>query len=99
MAASPRPPRMPSRAVGTRSRRLLRRAALAWGGTWAMVATLVLAPALPAAATGPPVTGAGSTWAQVALDQWRADYARLGYQIEYSGVGSSAGRNFYIINE
>ena len=60
---------------------------------------LVLTPALPASATGPSVSGAGSTWVQVALDQWRADYARLGYQIDYSGVGSSAGRNFYIINQ
>jgi phosphate transport system substrate-binding protein len=53
----------------------------------------------PALAIGPTVTGAGSTWVQIALDQWRADIARQGYQINYQGVGSSAGRQFYIINQ
>jgi phosphate transport system substrate-binding protein len=50
-------------------------------------------------ASGPTVTGAGSTWVQIALDQWRADIARQGYAINYQGVGSSAGRQFYIINQ
>ena len=31
---------------------------------------------MPAAATGPTVTGAGSTWVAIALDQWRADIAQ-----------------------
>lgn len=50
-------------------------------------------------AIGPTVTGAGSTWVQIALDQWRADIARQGYSINYQGVGSSAGRSLYIINQ
>ncbi|HEX4578483.1 MAG TPA: substrate-binding domain-containing protein [Candidatus Dormibacteraeota bacterium] len=50
-------------------------------------------------ASGPTVTGAGSTWVQIALDQWRADIAHQGYSINYQGVGSSAGREFYIINQ
>lgn len=50
-------------------------------------------------AIGPTVTGAGSTWVQIALDQWRADIARQGYSINYQGVGSSAGRQLYIINQ
>jgi phosphate transport system substrate-binding protein len=50
-------------------------------------------------ATGPTVNGAGSTWVQIALDQWRADIARQGYSINFQGVGSSAGREFYIINQ
>jgi phosphate transport system substrate-binding protein len=53
----------------------------------------------PAHGSGPTVTGAGSTWVQIALDQWRADIARQGYSINYQGVGSSAGRNFYLINQ
>jgi phosphate ABC transporter phosphate-binding protein len=50
-------------------------------------------------ASGPTITGAGSTWVQIALDQWRADIAHQGYSINYQGVGSSAGREFYIINQ
>jgi phosphate transport system substrate-binding protein len=47
-------------------------------------------------ASGPTVTGAGSTWVQIALDQWRADIAHAGYSINYQGVGSSAGRSFFM---
>ena len=36
---------------------------------------------------------------QIALDQWRADAARQGLSINYQGVGSTAGRQFYIINQ
>lgn len=74
--------------------------------TLAVAAALTAAGAvslLPAttaqAGTGVTVTGAGSTWSQIALDQWRADVAHYGLNINYSGVGSSAGRNFYIINQ
>jgi phosphate transport system substrate-binding protein len=52
-----------------------------------------------AEASGPTITGAGSTWVQIALDQWRADIAHQGYSVNYQGVGSSAGREFYIINQ
>jgi phosphate transport system substrate-binding protein len=41
------------------------------------------------------VDGAGSTWSQIAVDQWRADVARQGVTINYQGVGSSAGRVAY----
>ncbi|MBV9526139.1 MAG: substrate-binding domain-containing protein [Candidatus Dormibacteraeota bacterium] len=61
-----------------------------------MVATL---PVTHAAANGPTVTGAGSTWVQIALDQWRADIAQQGYSINYQGVGSSAGRSFFSIGQ
>lgn len=50
-------------------------------------------------ANGPTITGAGSTWVQIALDQWRADIAQQGYSINFQGVGSSAGREFYILNQ
>lgn len=55
--------------------------------------------ATPVAAGGPPVSGAGSTWVEIALDQWRADIAREGYTINYSGGGSSTGRQLYIENK
>ena len=41
------------------------------------------------------IDGAGSTWSQIALDQWRADVARQGIAVNYQGVGSTSGRVFY----
>jgi phosphate transport system substrate-binding protein len=64
-------------------------AALALVGVWAKAAR----------ADSPIVSGAGSTWSQVAIDQWRADVSRFGLRINYQGVGSSAGRSFYISNQ
>ena len=63
----------------------------------AVVAALVLpATATPASAeTLPAVTGAGSTWSQNALDQWRADVTRLGLRVNYQGVGSTSGRTLF----
>jgi len=68
----------------------------------ALASALVLpfAWAGPAHADGPTVTGAGSTWSQIAVDQWRADVAtQQGLKINFSGVGSSAGRQFYLISQ
>jgi phosphate transport system substrate-binding protein len=70
--------------------------------TWFVVGAAALGVASSpgaAQATSPHVDGAGSTWVQIALDQWRADYARQGFTINYQGLGSSAGRSFYIIGE
>lgn len=41
------------------------------------------------------ISGAGSTWSQIAIDQWRADVARQGLTVNYQGVGSTSGRVFY----
>jgi phosphate transport system substrate-binding protein len=65
----------------------------------ATAVVLVMLPAAAAKASGPTVTGAGSTWVQIALDQWRADAARQGLNINYQGVGSTAGRQFYVIGQ
>lgn len=44
-----------------------------------------------------PITGTGSTWSQNALDQWRKNVAaNYGMTVNYSGVGSSAGRRDFI---
>lgn len=53
-----------------------------------------VATVLPAqAASYDPITGTGSTWSQNALDQWRKNVAsNYGMTVNYSGVGSSAGR-------
>ncbi len=69
-------------------RRFLRLAGLA-------ALLLVNLPASPAQAAVT-VDGSGSTWSQIAVDQWRADVARQGLSINYQGLGSSTGRTFYI---
>jgi ABC-type phosphate transport system substrate-binding protein len=38
------------------------------------------------------VAGAGSTWAQNAINTWVSDVAQDGLQVNYSGVGSTSGR-------
>lgn len=64
---------------------------------------MVLAVALisPSAvkAEGPTVTGAGSTFAEVAIKQWIVDVADLGLSVSYAGVGSTQGRQQYINNK
>jgi phosphate ABC transporter phosphate-binding protein len=64
------------------------------------LAVLVTALALVAPAATPaaaesyvPVSGAGSTWSQNALDQWRANVKQYGMTVNYNGTGSSDGRN------
>lgn len=42
------------------------------------------------------ITGSGSTWSEVAVQAWAADVAVNGLTVEYSGVGSTAGRQAYI---
>ena len=43
------------------------------------------------------ITGTGSTWSQNALDQWRKNVAsNYGMTVNYSGVGSSAGRRDFV---
>jgi phosphate ABC transporter phosphate-binding protein len=88
------------RSIRSTTQRVVRDAAAAlWLAATSALLMLIVMPAPPADAAGPTVTGAGSTWVQIALDQWRADYAHFGYEINYNGVGSSAGRQFYIINQ
>jgi phosphate ABC transporter phosphate-binding protein len=54
---------------------------------------LVLVNARPAAAEQyVPITGSGSTWSQVAIDQWSKDVKKNGITVNYSGTGSSQGR-------
>ena len=40
-----------------------------------------------------PIAGAGSTWAENAVNQWTSDVAQYGMQVSYTGSGSSDGRN------
>ncbi|MFF3684551.1 phosphate ABC transporter substrate-binding protein PstS [Streptomyces sp. NPDC002187] len=64
----------------------------------ALLAALLFGAAMPgaepaAAATYVPISGAGSTWSQNALDQWRANVKQYGMTVNYNGTGSSDGRN------
>lgn len=66
----------------------------------ALLAALLFTAVLPtpdqaAAATYVPISGAGSTWSQNALDQWRANVKQYGMTVNYNGTGSSDGRNQY----
>ena len=89
----PRTVRLTTRAASRRARVVcIAAAALAAG-------VLALASTTAARASGPAITGAGSTWAAIALDQWEVDAARMGLSINYQAVGSTAGRQFYIIGQ
>jgi phosphate transport system substrate-binding protein len=66
--------------------------------TLALAAGLLVVPARPAAADGPTLHSAGSTWVQIALTQWASDVARFGLNVDYQGIGSTAGRQNYMYN-
>lgn len=75
-----------------------RRGALSSLLTLLLAAGVVGGAAAPAKAeTLEPITGAGSTWSQNAVDQWRRtvqdDYSM---SVNYNGLGSSAGRREFI---
>ena len=78
----------------THSRRRAGRALAGLGVIALVVSFLVPATARPARADVS-IDAAGSTWVQIALDQWAADVARQGLSINYQGVGSTSGRVFY----
>src|SRR3954463_2154230 len=60
------------------------------------LAGLVLVPSPAHAASYVPISGAGSTWSQVAVDAWRADVRASGVVVNYAGTGSTDGRSQYI---
>ncbi len=61
-----------------------------------LISGVLVAPAAQAA-TYIQISGAGSTWSQNALDQWRKNVAaNYGMTVNYSGTGSSAGRAEFI---
>src|SRR5205814_1778813 len=56
------------------------------GLAFAIVAAAALLPGVANAGSSPTIYGAGSTWSQIALDQWRVDVARtLGLSVNYQG--------------
>src|ERR1035441_10349078 len=62
-----------------------------------LLAVVGVGTAGPAAADSyVPVSGAGSTWSQNAVDQWRRDVQQYGMRINYAGTGSSDGRRQFL---
>ncbi|MFI6354881.1 phosphate ABC transporter substrate-binding protein PstS [Streptomyces sp. NPDC050743] len=57
----------------------------------------ILAGATPAVADSyTPISGAGSTWAENAVDEWRRAVNQYGMRISYAGTGSSDGRRQFL---
>ncbi|WP_436770626.1 phosphate ABC transporter substrate-binding protein PstS [Yinghuangia sp. YIM S09857] len=79
--------RSPARAL---SRVLRLAAALGLGA----VMTVASAPSANAAME--PIYGSGSTWSQVAVDQWSRDVASRGIKVNYGGGGSTLGRSQFM---
>src|SRR3954447_4509360 len=57
---------------------------------------LLLVPVPAQAADYVPISGAGSTWSQVAVDAWRADVRASGVVVNFAGTGSTDGRSQFI---
>lgn len=51
-----------------------------------------------AAASYVPITGSGSTWSAPALGAWQENVAQYGMSVDYTGLGSTTGRNQFKIN-
>lgn len=74
------------------------RALATLGAIFTALAALLAGPlAAPAAAdTYTPIAGAGSTWAENAVDEWRRAVNQYGMRISYAGTGSSDGRRQFL---
>lgn len=68
------------------------------GAVLTALAALLAGPlAAPAAAESyTPIAGAGSTWAENAVDEWRRAVNQYGMRISYAGTGSSDGRRQFL---
>lgn len=68
------------------------------GALLGMIAGLLAGPAAATATAESytPVAGAGSTWAENAIDQWRKAVNQYGMRISYAGNGSSDGRRQFL---
>ena len=80
--------------TSTRFRRASARAAAA------VAVVAVIAAPLPAnATTYAAISGSGSSWSAVALDQWQQDLRPSGLVVNYNPDGSAAGRGDYMANQ
>jgi phosphate transport system substrate-binding protein len=63
------------------------------------VAVAIAAPLPADAATYVAISGSGSSWSAVALDQWQQDLRPNGLVVNYNPDGSAAGRQDYMANQ
>jgi phosphate ABC transporter phosphate-binding protein len=83
-------------------RRLLRTALLRGSARTAAalaIAAVIAAPLPASAASYVAISGSGSSWSAVALDQWQQDLRPNGLVINYNPDGSAAGRGDYMANQ
>ncbi|MFF3560610.1 phosphate ABC transporter substrate-binding protein PstS [Streptomyces sp. NPDC002574] len=74
------------------------RALSALAAFFGVLAAVVVPAAQPAVADAgyTPISGAGSTWAENAVDEWRRGVNQYGMRVSYSGTGSSDGRRQFL---
>jgi ABC-type phosphate transport system substrate-binding protein len=60
---------------------------------------LVAAPSTAYAGSYTPISGSGSSWASIAIDQWSQDVRPSGMVVNYNPDGSAEGRQDYMSNE
>ncbi|MFJ4851048.1 MULTISPECIES: phosphate ABC transporter substrate-binding protein PstS [unclassified Streptomyces] len=74
------------------------RALSALAALFGVLAAVVVPAAQPAVADAgyTPIAGAGSTWAENAVDEWRRGVNQYGMRVSYSGTGSSDGRRQFL---
>ncbi len=63
------------------------------------IAAVIAAPLPASAANYVAISGSGSSWSAVALDQWQQDLRPNGLVINYNPDGSAAGRGDYMANQ
>ena len=78
------------------ARRLLRPFTLAIAILLLSGSALIGSPGRARADSYVPISGAGSTWSQNALNQWISDVSQYGMRVNYAGTGSSDGRSQFI---
>jgi ABC-type phosphate transport system substrate-binding protein len=63
------------------------------------IATLGTSAAPAGAASHVPISGSGTSWASIAIDQWAQDVRPSGIVVNYNPDGSAAGREDYMANQ
>lgn len=63
------------------------------------ITTLGMAATPAGAAQHAPISGSGTSWASIAIDQWAQDIAPNGFVVNYNPDGSAAGRADYMANQ
>src|SRR5262249_58357301 len=73
--------------------------AAAGAGAVAALASVGMVPTPAEAGNYVSISGSGSSWASVAIDQWAQDVRKNGIVVNYSPNGSAAGRSDYSSNQ